>query len=121
MKSSTTFVYNVFPDSEFNLAENRKYQDCPDFETEEKHPSVNVIYQVILIQISSSLYRWKAYQIIYNFCIDHFSKFYSTFVSNSKQLKLVQVLDSTVVSSCDFCNFETITAMRAILVVKEIY
>jgi len=41
MKSSTTFVYNVFPDSEFNLVENRKYQDCPDFETEQKHPSVN--------------------------------------------------------------------------------
>jgi len=30
-KSSTTFVYNVFPDSKFNLAENMKYWDCPDF------------------------------------------------------------------------------------------
>jgi len=34
-KSSTTFIYNIFPDSEFNLAENRKYQTCPDFETEQ--------------------------------------------------------------------------------------
>jgi hypothetical protein len=48
-KSSTTVVYHVFPDSVFNLAENRKCQICPDFETEQKHPSVNVISQVILI------------------------------------------------------------------------
>jgi len=59
-KSFTTFVYNIFPDSEFNLAENRKCQICPDLETEQKHPSVNVISQVILIQMSSSLYCWKA-------------------------------------------------------------
>ena len=58
-KSSTTFVYHVFPDSVFNLAENRKCQICPDFETEQKHPIVNIISQVLLIQISSSLYRWK--------------------------------------------------------------
>jgi len=30
-KSPPTFVYNVFPDSVFNLAENGKYQICPDF------------------------------------------------------------------------------------------
>jgi len=59
MKSSSTFVYNFFPDSEFNLAENREYQICPDFETEQKHPSVNIISQVLLIQMSSSLYYWK--------------------------------------------------------------
>jgi len=55
-KSSTTFVYNFFPDSEFNLAENREYQICPDFDTEQKHPIVNIISQVLLSQISSSLY-----------------------------------------------------------------
>jgi len=33
-KSSTTFVYHVFPDSIFNWAENRKCQICPDLETE---------------------------------------------------------------------------------------
>jgi len=59
MKSSSTLVYNVFPDSEFNLAENREYQICPDFDTEQKHPIVNIISQVILSQISASLYRWK--------------------------------------------------------------
>ena len=59
MKFSTSIVYNVFPDSVFNLAENRKCQICPDFETEQKHPSVNIISQVLLIQISSRLYRWK--------------------------------------------------------------
>jgi len=59
-KSSTTFVYHVFPDSVFNLAENRKFQICPDFETEQKHPGVNILSHVLLIQISSSLYRWKA-------------------------------------------------------------
>jgi len=59
-KSSTTFVYNIFPDSEVNLAENSKYQICPNFEAEQKHPSINVISQVLQIQISSSLYRWKA-------------------------------------------------------------
>jgi len=48
-KSSTTFLYNVFPDSEFNLAENRKYQICPDFETEQKHPILNIISWVLLI------------------------------------------------------------------------
>jgi len=53
-KSFTTFVYNVFPDSVFNLAENGKCQICPDFETEQKHPSVNIISQVLLIQISSA-------------------------------------------------------------------
>ena len=58
-KSSTTFVYNIFPDSVFNLAENRKCQICPGFDTEQKHPSVNIISQVLLIQISFSLYRWK--------------------------------------------------------------
>jgi len=31
IKSSTSFVYNCFPDSVFNLAENGKYQICPDF------------------------------------------------------------------------------------------
>jgi len=25
MKSSATFVYNIYPDSDFNFAENRKY------------------------------------------------------------------------------------------------
>ena len=29
-KSSTTFVYNIFPYSDFSLAENRKYQICAD-------------------------------------------------------------------------------------------
>jgi len=42
-KSSTTFVYHVLPDSIFNLAENREYQNCPDFDTEQKHPIVNII------------------------------------------------------------------------------
>ena len=91
-KSSTTFVYNVFPDYEFNLAENRKYQICPDFETEQKHPSINVISQVLIIPISSSLYHWKAQQIVYNFSIEYFSKFYSIFVSNTKQQKLSRFL-----------------------------
>jgi hypothetical protein len=50
MKSSTTFVYNSFPDSEVNSAEIRKFQICPDFETEKKHPSLNVISQVLLVQ-----------------------------------------------------------------------
>ena len=59
-KSFTTFVYNVFPDSVFNLDENGKCQICPDFETEQKHPSVNVISQALLIQISSRLYCSKA-------------------------------------------------------------
>jgi len=59
-KSSTTFVYNFFPFSEFNLAENREYQNCPDFDTEQKHPFVNIISQFLLSQISSSLYHWKA-------------------------------------------------------------
>ena len=59
MKSSTTFVYNSFPDSEVNLAETGIYQVCPDLETEQKHPIVNIISQVVLIQISSRLYRWK--------------------------------------------------------------
>jgi len=59
-KSSTTFVYNFFPDSEVNLAEIGNYQVCPDLETEQKHPIVNILSQVLLIQISSSLYRWKA-------------------------------------------------------------
>jgi len=76
-KSSTTFVYHAFPDSVFNLAENREYQNCPDFDTEQKHPIVNIISQVLLIQISSSLYRWKEYKIVYNFSIEYFSKFYS--------------------------------------------
>jgi len=58
-KSSTTFVYNFFPFSEFNLDENGEYQNCPDFDTEQKHPLVNITSQVLLIQISSSLYRWK--------------------------------------------------------------
>ena len=58
--SSTTFVYNAFPDSVFNLAENSKCQICPDLEIEQKHPTVNIISRVLLIQISSSLYRWKA-------------------------------------------------------------
>ena len=49
-KSSTTFVYHIFPDSVFNLAENRKFQICSDFETEQKHPSNNVISRVLLIQ-----------------------------------------------------------------------
>ena len=75
-KCSTTFVYHVFPDSVFNLAKNREYQNCPDFDTEQKHPIVNIISQVLLSQISSSLYRWKASQVVYNFSIDHFSKFY---------------------------------------------
>ena len=60
MKSSTSFVYNTFPDPVFNLAENSKCQICPDLETEQKHPTVNIISRVLLIQISSSLYRWKA-------------------------------------------------------------
>jgi len=59
-KSSTTFVYHVFPDSDFNLAENREYQICLDFETVQKHPSINVISQVLRIHMSSSLYGWKA-------------------------------------------------------------
>ena len=59
MKSSATVVYNSSPDSDFNLAENREYQNCPDFDTEQKHPIVNMISQVLLIQISSSLDRWK--------------------------------------------------------------
>ena len=50
IKSSTTFVYNVFPDSEVILSENRKYQNCPDLETEQKHPIVNIISRVLLIQ-----------------------------------------------------------------------
>ena len=49
MKSSTSFVYNSFPDSVFNLAENRKCQICPDFETEQKHPILNIISWVLLI------------------------------------------------------------------------
>jgi len=60
MKSSTTFVYNSFPASDFKLAENGEYQNCPDFDTEQKHPIASVISQVLLIQISSSLHRWKA-------------------------------------------------------------
>ena len=76
-KSSTTFVYIFFPDSEFNLAENREYQNCPNFDTEQKHPFVNIISQVLLSQISFSLYRWKDKQVVYNFSIGHFSKFYS--------------------------------------------
>jgi len=59
-KSSTTFVYNFFPDSDVKVSENREYQISPDFETEQKHPGVNIISQVLLIQISFSLYRWKA-------------------------------------------------------------
>jgi len=59
-KSSTTFVYHVFPDSEIKLAETGNYQVCPDLETEQKHPIVNIISQVLLSQIGSSLYRWKA-------------------------------------------------------------
>jgi len=59
MKSFTTFVYNFSPDSDFKLAENREYQNCPDFDTEQKHPIINIISQILLIQISSSLYRWK--------------------------------------------------------------
>ena len=59
-KSSTTFVYNVFPDAEVNLAEIGNYQVCPDLETEQKRPIVNFISPVLLIQISSSLYFWKA-------------------------------------------------------------
>jgi len=59
-KSSTTFVYNVFPDTEVNLAETGNYQVCPDLETEQKCPNVNFISPVLLIQISSSLYLWKA-------------------------------------------------------------
>jgi len=55
-KSSTTFVYHDFPDSVFNLAENRKFQIGPDLETEQKHAIVNVISQVLLIQMSSRLY-----------------------------------------------------------------
>jgi len=58
-KSSTTFIYNFFPGSDVGLSENRKYQICPDFETEQKHPIVKIISQVLLFQISSSLYRWK--------------------------------------------------------------
>jgi len=119
MKSSTTFVYNVYPDSDFNLAENRKYQICPNFETVQKHLIVNIISLVLLIQISSSLYRLKASQMVYNFCIDHFSKFYTIFVLNSSQLKLVQIHDSTSVSFCDFCNFQTIIDMRVILAARE--
>ena len=30
-KSSTTFVYNLFPDSDVRMSENRKYQNYPDF------------------------------------------------------------------------------------------
>jgi len=59
-KSFTTFVYHVFPDSVFNLAENREYQNSPDFDTEQKYPIVNIISQVLLNQISSSFDRWKA-------------------------------------------------------------
>jgi hypothetical protein len=40
-------------------------------------------------------------------------------VSNIRQPKLVQIPDRTYVSFCDFCNFQTITAMRVILVVRE--
>jgi hypothetical protein len=60
MKSSKTLVYNFLPDSKFNLAENREYPNCPDFDTEHKHPIVNIISQVLLIQISSRLYLWKS-------------------------------------------------------------
>ena len=59
-ESFSTFIYIFFPDSEVNLSESREYQICPDFETEQKHPGVNILSQVLLIQISSSLYRWKA-------------------------------------------------------------
>ena len=31
MKSSTTFVYNVFTDYDVKFTEYRKYQNCPDF------------------------------------------------------------------------------------------
>jgi len=55
IKSSTILVYNIFPDSEFNLAKNGKYQICPDFETEQRHLIVNIISYVLLIQISSCL------------------------------------------------------------------
>jgi len=56
----STFVYIFFPDSDVNLSESREYQISPDFETEQKHPGVNILSQVLLIQISSRLYRWKA-------------------------------------------------------------
>jgi len=59
-KSSTTFVYKVFPDSEVNLAETGNYQVCPDLESEQKRPIVNIISLVLLIHISSRLYLWKA-------------------------------------------------------------
>jgi len=59
-KSSTTFIYNVFPDSEVNLAETGNYQVCSDLETEQKCPIVNIISPVLLIQISSRLYLWEA-------------------------------------------------------------
>jgi len=59
-KSSATFIYNFSPDSDVRMSENRKYQNYPDFDTEQKHPIVNIISQVLLSQISSSLYRWKA-------------------------------------------------------------
>ena len=71
-KSSTTFVYNFFPGSEVRLSENRKYQIYSDCETEQKYPIVNIISQVLLSQISSSLYRWKAQQVVYNFSIELF-------------------------------------------------
>ena len=52
MKSSTTSVYSTFPDSEVHVAENGKYQICPDIETEQRHPIVNIISRVLLNQIS---------------------------------------------------------------------
>ena len=54
-QSSITFVYKFFPDSEFKLAENREYQNCPDIDTEQKHPIVINISQVLLIQMSRKL------------------------------------------------------------------
>jgi len=59
-ESFTTFVYNCFPGFEIKLSENREYQICLDFETEQKHPGVNFISQVLLIQISSRLDCSKA-------------------------------------------------------------
>ena len=35
------------------------------------------VTHILLIQQSCSLYRWKAYQILHNFLIEHVSKFCS--------------------------------------------
>jgi len=50
-----------------------------EFPREQKYNSVvnTAVTPILLIQWSCSLYHWKAYQILHNFLIEHFSKFHS--------------------------------------------